>query len=163
MEDKKIKFNGMDVFIIIVVIAVAAAAIYLLFGRGDGGGVSASKNVEVTTVVELNAKDEDFTKLIKIGDPVLIGEKEKMRTNVTDMKIIPARTTGYDILDGRVLNSEVPNEYDVQITLVGEGTETDKSIEMNGTPIKVGHGVALNSKGWTGYGYVIGLDTADEN
>ncbi len=148
----------MDWFIVIVVVLILAAGAYLLLGNDGPSIISSSKNVTVTTVVELAAKDKDYTELIKEGDVVLIGEKEKMRTNVEKIEINPARTTGYDILEGRVLYSEVPEEYDIKVTLVGEGAETESDIEMNGAAIRVGQGVALNSKNWTGYGYVIGLE-----
>ncbi len=153
----KVKFNGMDLFIVIVLVAVIAAGGYLLLGRG-GGAAASNESVEVTTVVELTAKDKEFSELINEGDIVLIGEKEKMRTSVEKVEAVPARTTGYDIIDGRVLYAEVPDKYDVKITLVGEGTETESAIEMNGAAIRVGQGAALNSKNWAGYGYVIGLD-----
>lgn len=164
MKDKKIRFNGMDAFIIIAVIAVLAAA-YIFLGRGSGGvsGGTASKNVEVTAVVELTSRTKEFCELIQVGDVVLVGEKEKMRTNVKSVEVLPAKTTGYDILEGRVPRSELPGEYDVQITLVGEGAETDKSIQMNGAEIRVGQKAVTAGKGWSGQGYVIGLETADIN
>lgn len=157
MNDKKIKFNGMDLFIILMVVIIAAAGVYILFGR-NGSAVSSSQNVTVETVIELTAMTEDFTELIKEGDVVLVGEKEKMRTNVKKIEIEPAKTTGYDILNGKVLRSVLPDEYDVKITLVGEGAETDSTVEMNGAAIRVGQKEALTSKNWAGYGYVIGLD-----
>ena len=157
MSDKKIKFNGMDLFIVIIVAAVIAAGAYILFGR-DGGSVASSQNVTVRTVVELTAMTEDFAQLIKEGDVVLVGEKEKMRTNVEKIEVEPAKTTGYDILTGKVLRSVLPDEYDVRITLVGDGAETESTVEMNGAAIRVGQKEALNSKNWAGYGYVVGLE-----
>lgn len=161
MEKKKIKFNGMDLFIIIAVLAVILAGVYLLTGREGTGGLSASKNVEVTTVVELAGKDKAFADIIANGDIVAIGEKEKMMTEVKSIEILPAKATGYDILDGRVLRAEVPKQYDIRVTLVGDGTETESAIEMNGTAIKVGQNAVLSSKNWAGSGYVIGLETSE--
>lgn len=163
MSDKKMKFNGMDLFIVIMIAAVAAAGVYLAFGRGGGGtGSGSSKNVEVTTVVELLGKDEDFAGKIKVGDVVAIGEKEKMMTNVKDIEVSVAKSAGYDILEGRVLRSDVEGERDIKITLVGEGAETDSTIEMNGAAIRIGQSAVLSSKNWAGQGFVIGLDTKEE-
>lgn len=161
MEKKKVKWNGMDWFILIVTLAVILAGVYLLTGRGSAGGRGASKNVEVTTVVELAGKDKEFADIIAAGDIVAIGEKEKMMTEVESIEILPAKTTGYDILDGRVLRSEVPGQYDIRVTLVGDGSETESAIEMNGTAIRVGQNAVLSSKNWAGSGYVIGLETSD--
>lgn len=162
MEKKKIKWNGMDCFIVIAALVVILAGVYLLTGRGDTGAMGGSKNVEVTTVVELAGKDMEFADIIAKGDIVAIGEKEKMMTEVESIEVLPAKTTGYDILDGRVLRSEVPGQYDIRVTLVGDGTEKESAIEMNGTAIRVGQNAVLSSKNWAGSGYVIGLDTSDK-
>ena len=161
MGNKKVKFNGMDLFIIIAVVAVIFAGVYLLTSRGGGGGINTSKNVEVRMVVELTGEDKDFADIIANGDIVGVGEKEKLMTKVESIEILPAKATGYDILDGRVLRSEIPEKYDIRVTLVGDGTETQSSIEINGTAIKIGQNAVLSSKNWAGEGYVIGLETSD--
>lgn len=160
MENKKkIKFNGMDLFIIVIVITVIAAAVYLFVGKNGGKGSGGSSNVVVRTTVELTAKDENYAESIKVGDKVMIGEKEKMTTTVEKVDVKPARTIGYDILDGRVLYSTVPHEYDVQVTVVADGTETDRTIETDGIPVRVGQNVAMFGKGWSSTGYIINIDT----
>ncbi len=162
MEKKRIKFNGMDLFIIIVTLAVILAGVYLLTGRGSAGGIGTSKNVEVTTIVELAGKDKEFADIIANGDIVAIGEKEKMMTRVESVEVLPAKATGYDILEGKVLRSEVPEQCDIRVTLVGDGTEKESAIEIDGTAIKVGQNAVLSSKNWAGEGYVIGLETSDK-
>ena len=162
MDNKKrIKFNGMDLFIVIVVVAVLAAAFYFFAGRG-GAGSAMSSNVSVKATVELKAKNENYASAIKPGDKVMIGEKEKMTTTVEKVEVKPAKTTGYDILDGRVLNSAVPNEYDVQVTVTADGAETDKSVEIDGVPIRVGQNAAMFGKGWSSTGYVINIEINDK-
>lgn len=156
---KKVKFNGMDLFIIIVLVLVIAAGAFLLFGSNGTVVKNASENkTEVTFMVELTARDEEFTKLIEIGDVVLVGEKEKAEAVVTDIDISTAASTGYDILGGRVLQSELPGEYDVKVTLKGEGVETEEYIKHGMTELRVGQGVALSNKKWTGYGFILAVD-----
>ena len=162
MEKKKIKFNGMDLFIILVIVAVALAGSYLLFGR-EGGSVVSSQNVLVRTVVELDVEDKEFADLIKVGDTVAIGEKDKMMTTVESVDAIPAAANGYDIVSGRVIMAEIPDKYDVQITLIGDGTETDKDVQISGTAIRVGQKVVVSSKNFAGEGYVVGLETEEKN
>ncbi len=162
MEKKKIKFNGMDLFIILVIVVVALAGSYLLFGR-EGGGVVSSQNVLVRTVVELDVADKEFADLIKVGDTVAIGEKDKMMTTVESVDAIPAAANGYDIVNGRVIMAEIPDKYDVQITLIGDGAETDKDVQISGTAIRVGQKVVVSSKNFAGEGYVVGLETEEKN
>ncbi len=161
MEKKKVKFNGMDLFIIIVALAVIVAGVYLLTDKGSAGGISTSKNVEVITVVELAGEDKEFADIIANGDIVGVGEKEKAMTRVENVEILPAKATGYDILDGQVLRTEIPDKYDIRVTLVGDGTEKESAIEIDGTAIRIGENAVLSSKNWAGKGYVIGLETSN--
>lgn len=157
---KKIRFNGMDLFIIIVLVAVIAAGAFILGGREKTvTSADGSEGTEIAFAVELTSREKDYTELIKVGDTVLVGEKDKKESVVTDVEVVPAKTTGYDILNGQVLRSELPGEYDVKVYLTGKGNQTDSAIKLGGaTELRVGQGVALSSKKWTGYGYVIGLD-----
>lgn len=160
MENKKkIKFNGMDLFIVLVIVAIVIAAIYFLAGTSGGNGGLATSNVVVKTTVELKAKDENYANAIKVGDKVMIGEKEKITTTVEKVEVKPAETLGYDIVNGRVLNSEVPNEYDVQVTVIANGAETDNSIEIDSIPVRVGQNAVMFGKGWSSSGYIINVDT----
>ncbi len=163
MSDKKVRFNGMDLFIVIALIVVIAAGAYILFGRGGQAAVSTAKSAEITVTAELTAQSEEFAEFVKIGDIVMIGEKTKLETTVSAVEVVPAKETGYDILEGRILRSEVPEKYDVRITLTGVGSETDSSVEINGTAIRVGEKTVFSSKSWAGEGYVIGLETAALN
>lgn len=163
MSNKKVRFNGMDLFIVIALVIVIAAGIYVLFGRSGGAAVSNAKGAEVTVTAELTAQDKEFCEFVKVGDIVMIGEKTKLETVVTAVEVVPAKETGYDIMTGRILRSEVPERYDVRVTLVGKGTETDSAVEINGTAIRVGEKTVFGSKSWAGEGYVIGLETAELN
>ena len=164
MEKKKVKFNGIDVFIILMVIAVIAAGLYFLKGRSSAAGAAGdSKNVNVTTVVELTGREKDFADKVKENDLVMLGEKDKAPMTVTKVEVTPAKTTGYDILSGHVYNSEIPTEYDVKVTLCAPGAESNKSIDVSGIALKVGQETVVSSKAWAGYGYIISLETADAN
>ncbi len=163
METRKAKFNGMDLFIILVIVVVVAAAVYILCGRECGVSVLSSQNVLVRTVIELDVEDKEFAELIKVGDTVAIGEKDKMMTTVESVQAVPAAATGYDIVEGRVIRAEVPEKYDIKITLAGDGIETDKDIQINGNAIRVGQKAVVSSKNFAGEGYVVGLETEAKN
>ena len=57
-----------------------------------------------------------------------------------------------------MLRSELPGEYDVKVTLKGEGVETEEYIKHGMTELRVGQGVALSNKKWTGYGFILAVD-----
>ena len=155
------KFNGMDLFIIICLVLAIGAGAYLLLGRGETGAVSDAKNVKVSVTVEFAAQDEQFAKTPQIGDIAMIGEKSKMRTIVSDVKTPTAMATGYDTLNGQVFYSEMNGDYDVQVTMTAEGTETSKDITVDGLAVRVGEKVVVSGKNFAGEGYVIGLETEE--
>ena len=62
MENKKkVRFNGMDLFLIIVIILVAAAGMYFVGGRRGGSASSSEKNVNVTYTVELTVGNKTIS------------------------------------------------------------------------------------------------------
>ena len=160
-KNKKVRFNGMDVFICIVILAVAAAAVYMLIGRHGvttGGG---AENTAVTMTVELTGQEQNVADAIKVGDAVSIGEKDKAKMTVSDVEVSPAKTIGYDIEAGRILNSEVPGQVDIKVTMTAEGIETDREIKVDNVTMRVGQSAVLSAKGWAGHGYTIGLETGE--
>jgi len=162
MEKKKIRFNGMDFLIIIVAVAILAVGAYLLFGD-SGVSVSSDREVKAMIKVEIVAQEQNFVDVVKSGDKVEIGEKNKSHAVVEKVDVATARNTGYDIVDGKVLRSEIPGEYDVTVTLVGDGTESEDKIKIGDNVFKVGQNAVLNSKNWAGYGYIVEVGTEEKN
>ena len=81
-----------------------------------------------------------------------------MQTTVTKVDVLPAKTLGYDTLNGRISEAAVPERYDLRITLEGDGTETANTVEINNSAIRVGMGAAMKNKNWAGYGFVLAVD-----
>lgn len=152
----KVKFNGMDLFIIVLLIAALAAGSWFLMNRSQQKGQT--QNAKVELMVELTSQEESFVDLPKVGDEVVIGEKEKMQTTVTKVDVLPAKTLGYDTMNGRISEVAVPERYDLRITLEGDGAETANTVEINNSAIRVGMGAAMKNKNWAGYGFVLAVD-----
>lgn len=155
----KAKFNGMDLFIILVLVAAVAAGGWFLTGRRQQA--DQAQNVTLSMTVDLTSQEASFVDLPQVGDQVILGEKEKLETEVTNIEVLPATTLGYDTMAGRVAETTVPDRYDLRITLQGQGVETADAFEMNGNPLRVGAGVAMKNKDWAGYGFILTLDTVE--
>ncbi len=156
----KVKFNAMDALIVLVIVAIIAFGGWFLTRNSQQKAVT--ENTRVQMMIEIARQDEDFTKLPQIGDEVVLGEKEKLHAEVTGIEINPAKTLGYDVVTGRALESEQPGKYDVHITVVGNGTETPDAIKIGETPLRVGSGMAVKSKNWAGYGFMLELDAVGQ-
>ena len=155
----KIKFNVMDFLIIIILAVLVVAGSWFLVNHSRSAALSQNKTVEMT--VELVDKKKEFTELPEVGDAVVLGEKEKMDAVVTKVEIKNALMLGYDLLEGRILESEIPDRYDVQITVQADGSESPAEVTINGNGVRVGMGVAMKAKNWAGYGYAIAVDALD--
>ncbi len=155
----KVKFNVMDAVIVAVLLVVIVAGVLLL--GGGSGGVLSGKQEDAKTIrlqVELKEQEEDYTKLLKVGDVVMIGVKEKMETTVTKVEVKPARMISYDQVGGRAYETELPDRYDVVVTLEGEGTESDSAIKLNGVDARVGAEAVVKSKNWAGVGNFLAVE-----
>lgn len=156
----KIKFNWIDALIILLVICIAAVGVYFVAFRSDSEGTAgmADKNVKAELIFEVAQTGDFFIDLPKAGDSVLLGEKGKMPATVTDVRVEGAKAVGYDKLNGAAYWADVPDSYDVFITMEADAVDTEKDITIDGTPIKVGQRVAAASKNWAAYGYMLGVD-----
>ncbi len=153
----KVKFNWMDALILLVLIAAVAAGGYFLSHRSRQSSMIEDKTVDI--MVELTSKEEDFARRPQVGDVVVIGEKEKMETVVTKVEVNPAKTISYDTLNGKITEGEVPNRFDILLTLRGSGTESGQTVEINGNAVRVGMGATVKNKNWAGYGFILAVDT----
>lgn len=153
----KAKWNWMDTLLVLLVVAVLAAGVWFFVGRG--GGREATEDRTVSVMIELTKKDEAFTKLPQVGDSVSLGVKEKMPATVTKVEVLPAVSQGKDILNGRFTDEPIPGLYTVRVTAEGKGTETASAVEINGNALRVGAEMAIKSKNWAGYGFILSVDT----
>lgn len=160
-SDKKIRFNGMDLFIVIILVIAIAAGAYLMTsnkGTADGG----KKNVDVNVLVELQAMEKGYEDAIKVGDIVMIGEKDKMKLTIENVEASPAKTIGYDVENGKAIMTELPGLNDIKIELSAIGVEEKDGIKIDALPIKVGQNAIMFGKGWSGSGYVLEIDAEEK-
>ena len=161
---KKAKFNTMDFVIILVVVLVVAAAGYFFVsstGASTGSGGSGSKDVTSTIEVEFIKNDLYMTELPQVGDKVTIGAKEKMPATVVGVRAEPAKVVSYDLENGSAGWAEIPDKYDIYVTLEANAVDDGDAININNSPIRVGDPNAVRSQGWAGYGYVTKLDVTE--
>ncbi len=151
----RFKFNVMDIIIVLILLAVIGAGV-LLLGGGAETGSAETKTIQLQ--VELAKQEEAFTKLPKVGDKAAIGVKEKMEVTVTNVEVKPATTTSEDALNGTRPLVEIPERYDVLITLEGEGVETDAAVKLNDVAARVGDEAVIKSKNWAGVGIFLGVE-----
>lgn len=156
----KAKFNIIDALVILLIIAVGAFGYRFLNGR-SGAGADSAKNVKIQYNIELAEKEGYMLGLINEGDKVLIGEKEKIPATVVGTQVRPAQKIEFDGVSGQYINADIPERYDIVVMLESEGTESENSVSVQGTAIRVGTATTLKGRDYAGYGFVTEAHTEE--
>lgn len=157
----KAKFNAMDFIIVLVIAAIVVGGTFFVVSKRGGEGAEGEKPVKVTFEIEFANKEDYLTDMPKVGDKVTVGVKEKMPATVTDVRVTPAETIAYDLNVGTAQWQEIPNKYDIYVTMEADAIDNGKQININNSPIRVGDSDAVRSKGWAGYGYVTQMSVSE--
>ncbi|MEG1441205.1 MAG: DUF4330 family protein [Oscillospiraceae bacterium] len=153
----KPKFNIVDLIIILVCVAIVAVCVFVLPSRGSNAEKTGTRDIKAEYVVEVNNKEEAYTKLGKVGDVVSVGDKEKLPAVIKKIEVKPYRRVGYDTIKGEAMWNEVPEKFTVLYTLESDAVDSEKSIAVNDTAIRVGEATTVKGKGYAGYGYILSV------
>lgn len=156
----KAKFNFIDALIILVILlAVLAGGYVIASGKLSVG--NGKETIKIQYQVEIKEKTKEYGDNIKIGDKVLVGDKEKAAATVEGVEIVPFKIISEDKTQGIVHYSEVPDVYDVILTLNSEGSQTDTGIYADNTQVRIGEKITVRGNGYSGNGYIVGLEVVE--
>lgn len=159
----KAKFNFIDAIIILLILAVIAAGLYMFLGGGlfttSAGGDGETSKIQYS--VEIKQKTRDYCDNINVGDAVQIGDKEKASAVIEDIDIVPTKMLFEDKKSGVVHYSEIPEMYDIILTLSSDGRHTDSAIYADNVLVRIGERVTVRGKGYSGNGFVMSLDVEE--
>jgi len=151
-NEEKVKFNFVDVIIICVILALLAAGVYKLLIVNRALALQNS-HVEFKVLVEKVRLPS--VESIKEGQPV-----RDVQTNIPLGNVISKEVSPYKeavpTLDGRVVLAEVPEKYNVIITIESPAIVTDNSIMIGNKEIKIGAQISVKSNVFSLTGIVYG-------
>lgn len=159
----KPKFNFIDAAIILVIILAVVAGAFLL----SSGSSTPTNQAELFAEYKIQFTKADlslankFTEASANGESVWVGQKERARADLVDVLVEPAREITVDSKKGVFRLSEIPEQYDITVTLRSRATETDSQICADNTPIRVGEEFAVRGKGIAGFGFLTDLNLVD--
>jgi hypothetical protein len=161
----KPKFNLLDGIIIVAVVLVAVVAVYFFKGSAKDMKNEAS-NVLAEYTIQLTEADEGlyqkFMTAQEGNETVFLGVKERFEGKITGLELIPAQKITTDTKNGTAVLAEDPTNSFLNITVASEAVETESSISVSGTAIRVGEELVIAAKNCAGCGYVIDLKTKTE-
>lgn len=161
--DKKGRLFGLVNLIDLLVLIILIVALVFIAPNFLGGVVSTSgigadaKDVYFT--IELAQTTEEFADKIQIGDLIKDNLRGYYYGTVSDITVMPSVVTSHDMENAKYVRVEMPERYDIHLTVKCNGTESDKTITAEGQEIKLGKMMVLKSKGYVAAGYVISLRT----
>ena len=148
----KARFNIIDIILVAVIIAAAAFGVYLLrSGRLGAKQQTVEREIQYTVLLA-NVKSR-FKSNIQVGDSVTDTVKLMPIGEVTDVKTVQSTVQIEDYEAGRIVTANVPDTYDISVTVTATATVSGGYYMIGGYQINVGTLVSLRVPNYTGSGY----------
>jgi hypothetical protein len=145
------KFNIVDMLIVLLIISIAGGAYFMFFGGKENKVTETKKLVyefEITNV------SKDFVDSIAPGSPVRDNIRGSELGTVVSKTSKNATMLNEDLINGRYVIADVPDAYDVVITIEAQANITPANIIVGGAEVKVGKKFSLKGKGFANQGFV---------
>ena len=147
MSEKK-KFNIIDILAILVVIAVIAVVAFVI-----GGKPQISQPDSKTVILEVKEKTEAFCSIPQSGDILWDADTKTEIAKVISKKTKPAYGDMNSIEEGIIVNSPIPDKYNLYLTLEVYGSATEP---------KIGTGMNIQGRKYMCTGYVVEIPDSEE-
>ncbi len=150
--------NIIDLFVLLMIIFVAVAGVMRFTGartpRSEPGTVKVMVEAVVTEVREQTAE------AIQEGDVVWDSASGQVFGTIVEKKVVPTiwriRTD-----DGRVVASEVPGRYDIEIRLESRGHDLGRVLRITSHEVRVGTAVTLQQRKYSVLTTILGYEIGE--
>lgn len=141
MEQKKRKFNAVDLAVVLVLVAVVAFAAYRFFG-GSSGKAATGQGEPYRITFLCSETPENVAEMITLGDTVTDDSCYMDLGKVVDFKIDEARVYA-TASDGKTVLSSKPGYKSVYVTVEAEGVADDNCVYVTGWALGCGHTMVI--------------------
>lgn len=141
MEQKKRKFNAVDLAVVLVLVAVIAFAAYRFFG-GSSGKAATGQGEPYRITFLCSETPENVAEMISLGDVVTDDSCYMDLGKVVDFKIDEARVYTTTSNGETVLGSK-PGYKSVYVTVEAEGVADDNCVYVTGWALGCGHTMVI--------------------
>ncbi|HOV80709.1 MAG TPA: DUF4330 domain-containing protein [Bacillota bacterium] len=158
-REEKGRFNFIDVLVVAVVLALIAAGVYKLFFVNKG---LAAQNGEVEFKVLLEKVRMPTVEAFKEGQTV-----RDVQTNIVLGTVVGKEASPYKqavpTLDGRVVAADVPDQYNLIVTVRSPAIVTDNNVTIGNKEIKTGGQVSIKTNTASSTGIFYGVTILKQN
>jgi len=155
---KKIKFNVVDLLILLIVIVIMIFGYKLIKSSDNQLNKQEGDVKQISYNVLSSANLVDSTKMPKIGDKVYDSVTQQYIGEISNISVDSHSGYLYSQNLGAYVKEELPDTYDMKITISGNGYETDTDVIVENQTIKVGKLINVKSKGYVFVTYVIEIN-----
>ena len=144
----KKRFNLMDVLIAVLVVAVLAGGAFMLAPRTGVGAAAKRTDIEFDVLAtDLTSDEAESIKNVE-GTEVIYGVGRADKGILKKVVIEPYIRLGEDVINGRVIPSTHPENFQVIMTISATVTETDDAFIGAKEEVRVGKGLPILGKGF---------------
>jgi len=153
---KRLKINFFDVAIIAIVAVVAIAVLGINYVK-QKDHVATGNTIKY--VLELNDNPIGFSDLIKAGDSLTDNIKNYNMGKVVSVEGAPNLRFGSDLVNGKIVETEVKSRERVFVTVEAIVTDTGADLLIDGLyDVRVGKEVYLKGNGYAGVGFILSVE-----
>lgn len=145
------KINIVDLLIVLLIISIAGGIYLVFFGGSDKQVVETRKVVYDFEITNVNM---EFIDAITPGDPIRDSTRGNELGTVVSKTSRNATMLNEDLINGRYVIADVPDAYDVVITIEAKANITPANIIVGGAEVKVGKKFFIKGKGYANQGFV---------
>ncbi len=153
------KINIVDLLIVLLIIVMAGGVYFVFFGGTDK---QAAESTKVVYDFEITNVNMDFIDAISPGDPIRDSVRGNDLGTVASKVSKKATMLNEDLVNGRYVIADVPNAYDVVITIEAKANITPANIIVGGAEVKVGKKFFIKGKGYANQGFVTKMTLAGQ-
>lgn len=148
------KLNVFDLLVLLVLLALVFFASNKYIGKSTTSAVATK---DLTFKLFIHNVREITTETIQVGDKVSHFETNELMGEIMEKEIMPALTQVVT-WDGAIVNAEIPEKFDMLLTVKGEGIVTDREIILASKPIRLGSQVKVRTNRYEVQATVFGIE-----
>lgn len=164
---KKPKLWGiLNIFDIVLILVAILLGVVIFMARSGGDEEETPTGAGMTPLrytVEFTNLREEFADSVQVGDQFIDKIKKYSMGTVESVEVTPNIRDVVDYDNARVVRVETPGYVTLLVTIVGEATQTEKTILMDGGyEMRVGMGVNAKSPRFSANGTVLYIEREGE-
>jgi|LSQX01.3.fsa_nt_gb hypothetical protein len=155
--DNKGKLFGLINIVDLCILLIILLAVGFVGIKAVSGSKERKATTRIEYDVELRRNTKEFSFMINEGDIIRDSINGDYLGKVLKKELKPSIEMTENSVEGKFVESEMPDLYDVIITIEANGRITESEIIAEDREIKIGRLMYVKGKGYAGGGYILAI------